>query len=402
MKHGRRKQVKRVLTFYNTHFKFHKPYRVLCDGPFLHAVCCAKLDLHVCLENLFGEPCSAFTTDAVVYELEKLGAVFADAVALARRLPKMRDYSIPEDHVSALERLLPDIEAYRRKAEQLLGPGEEIDPEVIEKHEKWYMKEHLHICTEERHNMTHRSTSISGTSSIFSLLTRGNPSIGSHIWSVIQRCFNKDKPLKHQMADVETKWSMQWNFLVRQRFAAHASLLLPNVDRFFVASQVPSLQTLAHSLPGIPLLYVDRGVVHMESSAGWCSTKFVEMVETRKMEVKIDFRMSEDALPAHRKPAVVGVHAPGSRKRFLPNPLSCKRGERTAKRPRTDNTPSVIRGSLQDASSKVESPVDVITKTASDAAETPVAEGSKRRRKRSHSSRSKPKPAGAIDVTENP
>lgn len=63
MKVKRQRQTRRHLRFLRTAFGFHEPYKVLCDGNFLHHATTLKLTSpDVSLPKLLGAPTKAYTT----------------------------------------------------------------------------------------------------------------------------------------------------------------------------------------------------------------------------------------------------------------------------------------------------------------------------------------------------
>ncbi|CAM6118063.1 unnamed protein product [Calypogeia fissa] len=87
MRVKRQKQVRRHVRFYKTCCGFREPFRVLCDGNFVHAVLAARVgSLQDALPALLGGSAKALVTRCVIAELKKLGEPFSGTVLAARRL----------------------------------------------------------------------------------------------------------------------------------------------------------------------------------------------------------------------------------------------------------------------------------------------------------------------------
>ncbi|KAL3677489.1 hypothetical protein R1sor_027437 [Riccia sorocarpa] len=87
MRVKKQKQVRRHLRFYKTCCGFREPFKVLCDGNFVHAALGARMGaLQDSLTRFLGATTKSFVTRCVIQELRKLGDDFSGTVLAARRL----------------------------------------------------------------------------------------------------------------------------------------------------------------------------------------------------------------------------------------------------------------------------------------------------------------------------
>ncbi|BBN04553.1 U3 small nucleolar RNA-associated protein 23 [Marchantia polymorpha subsp. ruderalis] len=87
MRVKKQKQVRRHVRFFKACCGFREPFKVLCDGNFVHAALTARMGgLQDALPNFLGSAAKAFVTRCVIQELRKLGEVFSGTVLAARRL----------------------------------------------------------------------------------------------------------------------------------------------------------------------------------------------------------------------------------------------------------------------------------------------------------------------------
>jgi hypothetical protein len=90
-----------------------------------------------------------------------------------------------------------------------------------------------------------------------------------------------------------------------------------NVDHFILASQVPSLRSAARKIPGVPIMYVDHGVIHLESP----SEASVNLARKIDLE-RIGIEFKEEAKQERAVANADGKPGGKSRKRSRVNPLS--------------------------------------------------------------------------------
>ncbi|KAL2636138.1 hypothetical protein R1flu_007617 [Riccia fluitans] len=87
MRVKKQKQVRRHVRFYKTCCGFREPFKVLCDGNFVHAALVARMGtLQESLTNFLGAATKSFVTRCVLQELRKLGDEFSGTFIAARRL----------------------------------------------------------------------------------------------------------------------------------------------------------------------------------------------------------------------------------------------------------------------------------------------------------------------------
>ncbi|KAH7315477.1 hypothetical protein KP509_21G051300 [Ceratopteris richardii] len=78
---------RRTIRFYKTCCGFREPFKVLCDGTFLHYLVAHKMSQPAeHLSRLLSGSCRPFTTRCVIAELKRLGAPFSQALSLAKGL----------------------------------------------------------------------------------------------------------------------------------------------------------------------------------------------------------------------------------------------------------------------------------------------------------------------------
>eukprot|EP00249_Psilotum_nudum_P032054 c47180_g1_i1 orf=255-1100(+) len=78
---------RRTVRFYKTCFGFREPFKVLCDGTFLHYILSHKMgSANDLFSSLLSAPTRTYITRCSVAELKKLGESFSATVLAARRL----------------------------------------------------------------------------------------------------------------------------------------------------------------------------------------------------------------------------------------------------------------------------------------------------------------------------
>ncbi|KAG0605965.1 hypothetical protein M758_9G102200 [Ceratodon purpureus] len=91
MRVKKQKQLRRHVSFYKTCFGFREPFKVLCDGTFVHHNLQQRLGgLQDSLSALLGAPAKPLVTRCVVAELKKLGEAYSGSALAARRLDLIR------------------------------------------------------------------------------------------------------------------------------------------------------------------------------------------------------------------------------------------------------------------------------------------------------------------------
>ncbi|KAK4285053.1 hypothetical protein QN277_001799 [Acacia crassicarpa] len=87
MKVKKQKKHRKIITFYTSCFGFRKPFKVLCDGNFIHHLLQNKITpADKSLANILNSDVLLFTTRCVVEELKRLGRSFAESLEAARQL----------------------------------------------------------------------------------------------------------------------------------------------------------------------------------------------------------------------------------------------------------------------------------------------------------------------------
>lgn len=91
MRVKKQKQNRKTVRFYKACFAFREPYKVLCDGTFIHHMLESRLGtVNEALSGLLGGHVKVFVTRCVIEELKKLGESFSGTVLATRRLTTAR------------------------------------------------------------------------------------------------------------------------------------------------------------------------------------------------------------------------------------------------------------------------------------------------------------------------
>eukprot|EP01018_Ginkgo_biloba_P016384 Gb_33809 [translate_table: standard] len=91
MRVKKQKQNRKTVRFYKACFAFRDPYKVLCDGTFIHQMLESRLGAaNEALSALLGGHTKVFATRCVIGELKRLGESFSGTVLAARRLTTAR------------------------------------------------------------------------------------------------------------------------------------------------------------------------------------------------------------------------------------------------------------------------------------------------------------------------
>ncbi|XP_022141733.1 rRNA-processing protein UTP23 homolog [Momordica charantia] len=87
MRFKRQKRHRRVVRFYAACFGFRQPFKVLCDGTFVHHLLSNRIvPADNALAKTIGGPIKLFTTRCVLSELKALGQSYSEAFDAASRL----------------------------------------------------------------------------------------------------------------------------------------------------------------------------------------------------------------------------------------------------------------------------------------------------------------------------
>ncbi|PKI69079.1 hypothetical protein CRG98_010548 [Punica granatum] len=85
MKHAKQRRHRKVVTFYTACHGFRKPFKVLCDGTFLHNLAAHRVaPPDKAISNVLAAPVKLFTTRCVLDELKRLGKSHSKTLAAAR------------------------------------------------------------------------------------------------------------------------------------------------------------------------------------------------------------------------------------------------------------------------------------------------------------------------------
>ncbi|CAN8288654.1 unnamed protein product [Cochlearia groenlandica] len=87
MRVKRQKKNRRTVRFFTVCFGFRQPYKILCDGTFIHHLISNDITpADTAISDLLGGPFKLFTTRCVVAELQKLGKDFTESLEAAQML----------------------------------------------------------------------------------------------------------------------------------------------------------------------------------------------------------------------------------------------------------------------------------------------------------------------------
>ncbi|KAL4578352.1 hypothetical protein LXL04_014474 [Taraxacum kok-saghyz] len=91
MRLKKQKRHRRSVRFYTTCFGFRSPFKILCDGTFIHHLLLNRITpADTAISNILGAPVKLFTTRCVLAELKSLGESYSDSLNVARDLAPAR------------------------------------------------------------------------------------------------------------------------------------------------------------------------------------------------------------------------------------------------------------------------------------------------------------------------
>ncbi|XP_039008257.1 rRNA-processing protein UTP23 homolog [Hibiscus syriacus] len=91
MRFKKQKRIRKAVRFFSVCFGFRQPFKVLCDGTFVHHLLHNDLTpADKALSNCLSAPVKLFTTSCVLAELKKLGAAQSASYQAARKLAVAR------------------------------------------------------------------------------------------------------------------------------------------------------------------------------------------------------------------------------------------------------------------------------------------------------------------------
>lgn len=87
MRFGRQKRHRKIVRFYKACFGFREPFKVLCDGTFVHHLIQNNImPADTALSDLLGAPVKLFTSRCVLTELKRLGQSHSESFEAASSL----------------------------------------------------------------------------------------------------------------------------------------------------------------------------------------------------------------------------------------------------------------------------------------------------------------------------
>lgn len=91
MRVKKQKRHRRIIRFYTVCFGFRQPYKVLCDGTFVHHLLVNQITpADTALSNILSGPVKLFTTRCVLAELKRLGSSHSESLDAAHKLAAAR------------------------------------------------------------------------------------------------------------------------------------------------------------------------------------------------------------------------------------------------------------------------------------------------------------------------
>lgn len=91
MRLKRQKRHRKIVRFYSACFGFRDPFKVVCDGTFVHHLLSHGITpADTALSNVLGAQVKTFTTRCVLAELNSLGEAYSDSLNAARNLVPAR------------------------------------------------------------------------------------------------------------------------------------------------------------------------------------------------------------------------------------------------------------------------------------------------------------------------
>ncbi|KAJ4842478.1 hypothetical protein Tsubulata_001835 [Turnera subulata] len=87
MRVKKQKRHRRAVRFYTVCHGFRQPFKVLCDGTFVHHLIANRIaPADTALSNILGAPVKLFTTRCVLEELKRLGKSYTESLEAAQQL----------------------------------------------------------------------------------------------------------------------------------------------------------------------------------------------------------------------------------------------------------------------------------------------------------------------------
>ncbi|CAN0858107.1 rRNA-processing protein UTP23 homolog [Linum grandiflorum] len=107
MKVKKQKRHRRAVRFFTAAFGFHQPYKVFCDGTFVHHLIANRIvPADIALSNILGGPVKLFTSRCVLEELKRLGPSYSQDIEAAHNLMTAR---CDHEGIKSAEACLTDL-----------------------------------------------------------------------------------------------------------------------------------------------------------------------------------------------------------------------------------------------------------------------------------------------------
>ncbi|KAJ8429387.1 hypothetical protein Cgig2_002009 [Carnegiea gigantea] len=108
MRFKKQKRHRKTVRFYTACFGFREPFKVLCDGTFIHHLLANNLSPQKSVSNTLGGDVQLFTSRCVIEELKSLGSSHAESFHAARKECKLARCE-HEGNKSALDCIIETI-----------------------------------------------------------------------------------------------------------------------------------------------------------------------------------------------------------------------------------------------------------------------------------------------------
>ncbi|CAN1156475.1 rRNA-processing protein UTP23 homolog [Linum perenne] len=107
MKVKKQKRHRRAVRFYTACFGFRQPYKVFCDGTFVHHLISNRIvPADIALSNILGGTVKLFTSRCVLEELKRLGPSYSQDIEAAQKLTTAR---CDHEGIKSAEACITDI-----------------------------------------------------------------------------------------------------------------------------------------------------------------------------------------------------------------------------------------------------------------------------------------------------
>ncbi|XP_010242293.1 PREDICTED: rRNA-processing protein UTP23 homolog isoform X2 [Nelumbo nucifera] len=113
MRVKKQKHHRRSVRFYTACFGFREPFKILCDGTFIHHLLVNKTkSANDALSNILGSPVKLYTTRCILAELKSLGDSYSETLQAARNLFMARcDHERRKSAVGCIEEVVGENNA---------------------------------------------------------------------------------------------------------------------------------------------------------------------------------------------------------------------------------------------------------------------------------------------------